>query len=120
MLMAAFAMVGTAMAKKTYVNGIDLNFPPYGYVDKTGQPAGFDVESMDWIAKKFDFNVKHQPMDWSGIIPALTSGKIDLIASGMSITPEREKVVNFSIPYKTIKQVHGGKERLRSHSGNDS
>lgn len=105
MLMAAFAMVGTAMAQKTYVNGIDLNFPPYGYVDKTGQPAGFDVESMNWIAEKLGFEVEHQPMDWSGIIPALTSGKIDLIASGMSITPEREKVVNFTIPYKTIKQV---------------
>lgn len=105
MLMATFAMAGTAMAKKTYVNGIDLNFPPYGYVDKTGQPAGFDVESMNWIAEKFGFDVKHQPMDWSGIVPALVSGKIDLIASGMSITDERKKVVNFSIPYKVVKQV---------------
>ena len=51
------------------------------------------------------FTVKHQPMDWDGIIPNLVAKKIDFIASGMSITPERQKVVNFSIPYWTIKQV---------------
>ena len=51
------------------------------------------------------FTVKHQPLDWDGIIPNLVAKKIDFIASGMSITPERQKVVNFSIPYWTIKQV---------------
>ena len=41
-----------AFAKKTYVNGIDPNYPPFAYVDeKIGQPAGFDVDSMTWIAK---------------------------------------------------------------------
>ena len=49
--------------------------------------------------------VKHQPLDWDGIIPNLVAKKIDFIASGMSITPERQKMVNFTIPYWTIKQV---------------
>jgi len=102
----AFAFAGAALAEeKTYINGIDFGFPPFGFVDKDGKPAGFDVESMDWIAKKMGFKIKHQPMDWDGIIPALTAKKIDIIASGMSATEERAKIVNFSIPYYEVTQV---------------
>ncbi len=104
--MLCFIFSGLAQAaEKEYINGIDFGFPPFGFVDKAGNPAGFDVESMNWIADKMGFKVKHQPMDWDGIIPALTSGKIDLIASGMSATAERAKIVNFTIPYYKVTQV---------------
>ncbi len=104
--MLCLLLSGVARAEeKTYVNGIDFGFPPFGYVDKDGKPMGFDVESVDWIANKMGFKVKHQPMDWDGIIPALNAGKIDLIASGMSATAERAKVVNFSDPYYEVTQV---------------
>jgi polar amino acid transport system substrate-binding protein len=97
---------GFALAEeKVYVNGIDFGFPPFGFVDKDGKPTGFDVESLDWIAKKMGFKVKHQPMDWDGIIPALQAKKIDIIASGMSATAERAKIVDFSIPYYEVTQV---------------
>ena len=101
-----FCMVSGAMAEeKTYINGIDANFPPFAYVDKNGNPDGFDVKSLDWIAKDQGFKVKHQPMDWDGIIPSLNAKKIDIIASGMSITDKRKEQVNFSIPYWKIQQV---------------
>ncbi len=106
--LAAFVLCfgGLALAEeKTYINGIDFGFPPFGFVDKDGKPSGFDVESLDWIAKKMGFTVKHQPMDWDGIIPALTAKKIDVIASGMSATAERAKIVNFTIPYYEVTQV---------------
>ena len=96
---------GTAMAEESYINGIDANFPPFSFVDKSGEPNGFDVEAVNWIAKEMGFEVSHQPMDWDGIIPNLLAKKIDFIASGMSITPERQEVVNFTIPYWEIKQV---------------
>lgn len=92
-------------AEKVYINGIDANFPPFAYVDKSGNPDGFDVKSLDWIAKEMGFKVKHQPMDWDGIIPSLKAKKIDIVASGMSITDERKKQVNFSTSYWKIKQV---------------
>ena len=92
-------------AEKVYINGIDANFPPFAYVDKSGNPDGFDVKALDWIAKEMKFKVKHQPMDWDGIIPSLKAKKIDIVASGMSITDERKKQVNFTIPYWKIKQV---------------
>ncbi len=104
-LVLTLALGGVAFAEKTYINGIDANYPPFAYVDKSGKPAGFDVDSMDWIAKKMGFKVTHQPMDWDGIIPNLLAKKIDMVCSGMSITEERREKVNFSNPYWNVKQV---------------
>lgn len=87
------------------INGIDANFPPFAYIDKTGQPSGFDVEAMDWIAKEIGVEVSHQPIEWDGIITSLLTNKIDIIASGMSITEERAQKVNFTVPYWVITQV---------------
>ncbi len=90
---------------KTYVNGIDANYPPFGYVDEKGKPAGFDVESMDWIANKMGFTIEHKPIAWDGIIPALLARQIDMVCSGMSITPERSQMVAFSNPYWSVSRV---------------
>lgn len=103
LLLAQGSMAADA---KTYVNGIDPNYPPFAYVDeKTGQPAGFDVDSMNWIAKNMGIKIEHKPMAWDGIIPALLAKQIDMVCSGMSITPERAKMVQFSDPYWTVSRV---------------
>lgn len=100
-----FQLTGLGFAK-TYVNGIDPNYPPFAYVDnETGKPAGFDVDALDWIAKNMGFEVEHKPMQWDGIIPALNAKQIDMICSGMSVTPERAKVVQFSDPYWQVNRV---------------
>ena len=96
---------GQVFGAEKLINGIDANFPPFAFIDKTGQPSGFDVEAMNWIAKEIGVEVSHQPIEWDGIITSLTTKKIDMIASGMSITKEREQQVSFSIPYWVIKQV---------------
>lgn len=97
---------GYSADKKVYLNGIDPNYPPFAYIDeKTGAPAGFDVDSLNWIANKQGFEVKHQPMNWDGIIPALLANQIDMVCSGMSITPERSKMVQFSDPYWQVNRV---------------
>jgi polar amino acid transport system substrate-binding protein len=92
-------------ADKVYINGIDANFPPFSFVDRSGHPDGFDVKALDWIAEEMKFKVKHQPMDWDEIIPSLIAKKIDIIASGLSITDERKGQVAFSAPYWKVKQV---------------
>lgn len=105
MAFAMFLAISPARAK-TYVNGIDPNYPPFAYIDeKTGKPAGFDVDSMDWIAKKMGFEIEHKPMAWDGIIPALLANQIDMVCSGMSITPKREEMVQFSDPYWQVSRV---------------
>lgn len=108
LFMVVFFIAGAANCfakEKVYINGIDANFPPFAYVDKNGVPDGFDVKSVDWIAKEMGFKVKHQPMDWDGIIPSLRAKKIDMVASGMSITNKRKEQVSFTIPYWKIAQV---------------
>lgn len=101
---------GTAFAGKTIVNGIDANYPPFAYVDKNGECAGFDVDAMNWIGKKMGFTVTHKPMEWSTIVQSLAANKIDCIASGLSITPERAQQVTFSDPYWTVAKVFVAKK----------
>ena len=100
-----FTAAPALAAQKTYINGIDANYPPHAYVGKSGQPEGLDVEAMDWIAKKMGFQVKHVPMDWDTIVASLLAKKIDMVCSGMSITPERQKRVSFSEPYFSVRKV---------------
>ena len=105
-LLLSITLAAPALAAgKHLINGIDANYPPFAYVDETGKPAGFDVDSMNWIAKKMGFTVEHKPMDWDGIIPALLAKKIDMVCSGMSISPERKAQANFSDPYWTIRKI---------------
>ncbi|SHF06453.1 amino acid ABC transporter substrate-binding protein, PAAT family (TC 3.A.1.3.-) [Desulfacinum infernum DSM 9756] len=89
--------------EKVYVNGIDANYPPFTFIDASGKPDGLDIKAVEWIAKEMGFKVRHQPTDWAAIIPTLQAKKIDFIASGMSVTPERQEKVDFTIPYhKTV------------------
>ena len=82
------------------IHGFDANYPPFTFVDETGKAKGFDVDVVDWIAKKYGWEVVHKPWDWSTIVTALEKGEIDIIASGMTITPERaSRKIWFSIPY---------------------
>ena len=106
LLLICLLTIPSLSLAKNYINGIDPNYPPFAYVDeKTGQPAGFDVDAMNWIAKTMGFTVTHKPMAWDGIIPALNAKEIDMICSGMSITKERAKVVQFSNPYWKVWRV---------------
>jgi len=93
------------LAAEEYINGIDADYPPFAYIDEKGNPAGFDVECLNWIAQEMGFEVKHQPTAWDGIVSSLLAKKIDMVYSGMSITPERLEKVDFSIPYWEINQA---------------
>ncbi len=93
------------LAAEKYINGIDADYPPFAYIDEKGNPAGFDVECLNWIAQEMGFEVKHQPTAWDGIVSSLLAKKIDMVYSGMSITPERLEKVDFSIPYWEINQA---------------
>ncbi len=98
-LLMIIALSGLASAAKLVV-ATDTNFPPFEYKDPaTGKHTGFDVELWDLIAKEIGAEYELQPMDFNGIIPGLQSGQIDVGIAGMTIKPERAKVVDFSDPY---------------------
>lgn len=102
-LVLAFA-AGSQAAEKVYINGIDASYPPHAFIDTSGKPAGLDVEALDWIAKEMGFKVKHEAMDWSSIVTSLLQKRIDMVCSGMSISPERQAVVTFTEPYFSIRK----------------
>ncbi len=89
--------------------GLNATFPPFEYVgdgtdtfdditSNEGNVTGFDVAMMNEIGKRIGVTVEIEDMDFDGIIPALGS-KIDVAATGMTITDERKESVNFSDPY---------------------
>ena len=92
-----------------YIVGIDAEYPPYAYIDEDGNAAGFDVESIQWIAEQKGFEVEIQPIAWDSLIPNLQTGKVDMVYAGLSITPVRAEKIGFSIPYWNVDLAVAGK-----------
>ena len=72
---------------------------PFRVFGHAGQPDGFDVDLAKLAAQELGVPVEIKDMEFSGLIPALQGGKVDMIISGMSRTPERAKTVSFTQPY---------------------
>lgn len=91
---------GESTAPKKYIVGTEPTFPPFEYTDEaTGEIVGFDIDLIKEIAKEAGIEIEIQAMGFDGLIPALQSGSIDIVMSGMTIDPEREKEVDFGTPY---------------------
>ena len=78
--------------------GMDI-FQPWAMKDKNGKLIGFEIDVATQLAEDMGVKVEFVPTAWSGIIPALLTGKFDVIIGGMGITPQRALKVNFTIPY---------------------
>ncbi len=74
-------------------------FVPWAMNDKNGQLIGFEIDVAKRLASDMGVMVEFSPTKWAGIIPALLTGKFDIIIGGMGIRPDRNQKVNFSIPY---------------------
>jgi polar amino acid transport system substrate-binding protein len=83
--------------------GTSADFPPFEYIEN-GQFVGFDMDLIREIAKIAGFELKFVDMSFDSLIPALRAGQIDVAAAAMTITEERKKVVDFSMPYWTADQ----------------
>src|SRR5262245_54011480 len=84
---------------------IDLGVPPYGMTDDKMQPTGSDVETAQALAKDWGLEFEHVPTTGASRIPALQTSKADLVISTLSITPERAKVIDFSLGYAVLRTV---------------
>jgi polar amino acid transport system substrate-binding protein len=73
-------------------------YPPFDMVID-GQLAGFDIDMGNEIARRMGVKIKWEKIDFSGIIAALTSKRVDLLITGMTKTPERAQRIGFSVPY---------------------
>ncbi|MFO7765349.1 MAG: transporter substrate-binding domain-containing protein [Pelovirga sp.] len=75
-------------------------FVPWAMKNKVGDFTGFEIEVAQRLAEDMGVELDLVPTRWSGIIPALLTGKFDIIIGGMGITPARNLKVNFSDPYE--------------------
>lgn len=85
--------------KDELIVGMELQFPPFETIDKNGKPYGISVDIANALGEYLDKKVKIEEIAYSGLIPALTSKKIDIIISSLSVTEPRKKQINFSDPY---------------------
>ena len=102
-------------AKKIRI-AIDLGLPPYGMTDDKMQPTGSDVETARLLAKDLGVEFELVPTTGATRIPALQTGKADLVISTLSITPERAKVIDFSVPYAPLRTVVAGVKSINVKS----
>jgi len=103
------------LAKKSTIEGIlkrgelrvgfESGYVPFEMTNKKGEFIGFDMDFGRRLAKSM--GVKFVPVNtaWDGIIPALITGKLDIIMGGMTITQERNLKVNFANPYIVVGQT---------------
>ena len=95
-----FALLGCNQKEAKVLVGTEPTFPPFEFLDKaTGEITGFDIELIKAIGADQGFEVEIKNLGFDGLVPAIVSGNIDLAASGMTITQEREKIVSFSDAY---------------------
>ena len=101
-LLVALMMLGTVAAAMadTLTMGTNASFPPYEYYENE-QIVGIDAEIAAAIAEKLGMELKIEDMEFKAIIPAVTTGKVDIGMAGMTVTEERLQSVNFSETYAT-------------------
>lgn len=97
-------VVEVVASDKSVKLGTNAAFPPFEYVDGK-DVAGFDITMGQYIAKECGKKLEVVDMAFDSLIPALQADTIDFIAAGMSVTEERKKNVDFSIPYFESEQV---------------
>jgi polar amino acid transport system substrate-binding protein len=100
MIRAAFAVTPSEIkARGKVLIGIQGDNPPWGFVDASGKQDGFDADISALFAKELGVPAEFTQLAVVNRIPALTSGRIDILFATMAMLPERAKAVQFSKPY---------------------
>ncbi len=86
-------------AQQSLVFATEPSYPPFEYVDAQGNIQGFDVDVMQALCKQMQAQCKIVGEPWDSLIPSLAMGKFDALIGAIAITKEREKKVDFTIPY---------------------
>ncbi len=91
---------------KTITVAVENAYPPFNKIDEaTNEGVGWDYDAVREICKRLNCVPEFKQAAWDGIFPAMEAGEYDMLADGVTITEDREKIVDFSIPYVTIGQV---------------
>ena len=96
---AAFALTAGMSFADTVRMGTEGAYKPYNYINDDGELDGFEIHLGDELCKRAGLTCEWVKNDWDSIIPNLVSGNYDTIIAGMSITDERDEVIDFTDPY---------------------
>lgn len=98
--------------------GTNAEFPPYEYYEDN-QITGIDIDIMQAVCDELGMDMQVEDMAFDSIIAAITSGKVDVGASGFTVTEDRKKNINFTDSYITTKQdiiVKGRKQQFKNRA----
>jgi polar amino acid transport system substrate-binding protein len=96
---ALIALTAGGASAQTVRMGTEGAYPPYNFINDKGEVDGFERELGDELCKRAGLTCEWVQNDWDSIIPNLQSGNYDTIIAGMSITEERDKVIDFTQNY---------------------
>lgn len=96
---AVLALSATVAFADTVRMGTEGAYPPYNFINDAGEVDGFEREVGDELCKRASLTCEWVKNDWDSIIPNLVSGNYDTIIAGMSITDERDEVIDFTQNY---------------------
>ncbi len=92
------SVIETIQRRGVLMVGIST-FEPWAMRDRSGELVGFEVDVARKVAEDMGVDIEFVPTSWDGIIPALIAGKFDVIIGGLSVRPQRNLTINFTIPY---------------------
>lgn len=91
---------------RTITVAVENAYPPFNMIDEaTNEGVGWDYDTVREICKRINCVPEFKQAAWDGIFPAMQAGEYDMLADGVTITDERKKIVDFSIPYVIVGQV---------------
>lgn len=93
------ATQGDNKAPDKIVVGTNAEFPPFEFVNDSGEIDGFDMAVMKEVAKRIGSEIEINNMEFKGLIGAMEAGHLDVIAAGMTVTPDKERSVDFTDSY---------------------
>nr|PZN51458.1 MAG: ABC transporter substrate-binding protein [Chloroflexota bacterium] len=93
---------------------VENAYLPFNFIDQvTGEPAGWDYDVLNELGKRLNFVPVYIETSWDGMIVAVSQGEFDMAADGITITEERDEIVDFSLGYIQLQQ------RLLARAGED-
>ncbi|MDB5817853.1 MAG: amino acid transporter substrate-binding protein family, partial [Rhizobacter sp.] len=99
--------------KGTITIGMLVDFPPYGTMNSSNEPDGYDADVAKLLAKDWGVKLNLVPVTGPNRIPFLLTNKVDLLVASLAVTPERSKQVQFSTPYAAASIVlYGAKKAV--------
>jgi polar amino acid transport system substrate-binding protein len=90
----------------TIIPGTASGFPPFEFVDDSGELVGFDVDLLEAVVDETDYELgEWEDLEFGQLITSLDNGNIDVIAAAMTINDERDQTIDFSDPYYDANQA---------------